>query len=127
MSAHRFRSGLERQVSRQLELSGVPYDYEEHVIRFTKPSRDARYTPDFIMKTASGKELIIETKGRFVTEDRQKHLLIRNQFPERDIRFVFSNSATRISKTSKTTYAAWCEAHDFKYADKLIPKAWLLE
>jgi hypothetical protein len=71
--------------------------------------------------------LIIETKGRFVTEDRQKHLLIKAQHPELDIRFVFSNSRAKISKTSKTTYAAWCDKYGFKYADKRIPEAWLEE
>lgn len=127
MSSKSFRSGLERQVARQLDLAGVTYDYEEEVIRYEKPARPARYTPDWRIKTRSGKEIIVETKGRFVTEDRQKHLLIREQHPERDIRFVFSNSNTRISKTSHTTYAKWCETHGFPYADRFIPKEWLDE
>lgn len=127
MTQKSYRSGLERQVARQLSLAGVTHDYEAEVIRYTRPARPARYTPDWSIETKTGKKLIVETKGRFVTEDRQKHLLIRDQFPELDIRFVFSNSATRISKTSSTTYAKWCETHGFVYADKMIPKEWLGE
>lgn len=40
---------------------------------------------------------------------------------------MFSNSKTRISKGSPTTYAAWCEKNGFRYADKFIPQAWLIE
>jgi hypothetical protein len=77
--------------------------------------------PDFVLPNG----IIIETKGRFVTADRQKHILILEQHPHLDIRFVFSSSRTRISKKSRTTYATWCESHGFQYADRLIPEAWL--
>lgn len=69
----------------------------------------------------------METKGRFITEDRKKHLLVKAQHPELDIRFVFSNSRARISKTSATTYGAWCERYGFAYADKKVPEGWLKE
>jgi hypothetical protein len=52
-------------------------------------------------------------------------LLIKEQHPELDIRFVFSNSKTRISKQSKTTYADWCRTKGFQFADKKIPQEWL--
>ena len=71
--------------------------------------------------------LVIETKGRFVTADRQKHLLVKEQHPDLDVRFVFQNSRARISKTSKTTYADWCNKHGFTFADKRVPEEWLLE
>jgi len=51
--------------------------------------------------------------------------LVKEQHPEKDIRFVFSNSRSRISKKSSTTYAMWCEKYGFKYADKHIPLEWL--
>lgn len=69
--------------------------------------------------------IIIETKGRFVTADRQKHLLIKEQHPNLDIRFLFQNSKARISKSSKTTYADWCRKHGFQFADKVVPEEWL--
>lgn len=118
-----FRSGLEEQIAAALTEQGVEYQYEELVIRFTKPARQARYTPDFVLPNG----IIVETKGRFLTADRQKHILVKDQCPEYDIRFVFSNSRTRISKNSKTTYADWCRKNGFQFADKEIPQAWLEE
>lgn len=127
-----FRSGLEERNAAELEAIGVPFTYEEEKIEYTKPAKLARYTPDFIIRenvdgTPRKKPLIIETKGRFLTADRQKHLLIRDQFPELDIRFIFSNPNSRISKQSKTTYATWCEKNGFKYAKESIPPEWLQE
>lgn len=92
-------------------------------IPFTHPPQAAKYTPDFPLPNG----IIIESKGRFLTKDRKKHKLIKEQHPKLDIRFVFSNSRSRISKQSKTTYAAWCETNGFLYADKYIPDAWLVE
>lgn len=120
-----FRSGLEQRVAAQLEAAGIEVRYEDKdsVIRYVKPARNSRYTPDFILPNG----IIIETKGRFLTADRQKHTLIQKQHPELDIRFVFSNPKARISKQSTTTYAAWCEKRGFKYAKETIPDEWLAE
>lgn len=100
------------------------------MIGYTKPQKSARYTPDFVIHNTDGelnKSLIVETKGRFLTQDRAKMLLVKAQHPDLDIRFVFSNSKQRISKQSKTTYAMWCEKNGFLYADETIPKEWLDE
>lgn len=118
-----FRSGLEEAIAKKLTSKGVGFLFEELVINYTKPAKPARYTPDFVLDNG----IIIESKGRFLTEDRQKHLLVKAQHPEYDIRFVFSNSRTKISKRSSTTYGMWCEKHGFLYADKDIPDAWLKE
>ena len=71
--------------------------------------------------------MYIEGKGRFLTADKQKHILVKKLYPDLDLRFVFSNSQTRISKLSRTTYAMWCQKHEFKYSDKHIPKSWIAE
>lgn len=118
-----YRSGLEEKLAVQLSQAGVEVAYESMTIPYEKPASKHKYTPDFPLPNG----IIIESKGRFVTADRAKHLLIKKQHPDLDIRFVFSNSKSRISKTSKTTYAAWCEKYGFQYADKLIPEAWLQE
>ncbi|MDW9532280.1 endodeoxyribonuclease [Sinorhizobium medicae] len=121
---HGFRSGLEDKVAGELDASGHAYQYEEFRVSYTIPSRLAKYTPDFIIP-ANG--IVVETKGRFLTADRQKHLLIQKEHPNLDIRFVFSNANTRISKQSATTYAMWCRTHDFQFANKSIPSEWLSE
>ncbi len=116
-----FRSGLEERVADQLNALDVGFEFEKLKIKYIKPARNAIYTPDFVLSNG----IIIETKGRFMTADRQKHLLIKEQYPEMDLRFVFSNSKAPISKGSKTTYGDWCNKHGFQYADKLIPLDWL--
>lgn len=120
---HGFRSGLEDKVAAELLAQGIKVEYESTVISFVRPSRPSKYTPDFWLPNG----IIIETKGRFLTADRQKHILIKQQHPHLDVRFVFSRSKERISKQSKTTYAMWCEKNGFLYADKSIPKEWLNE
>lgn len=71
--------------------------------------------------------IIIEVKGYFFSKDRVKHLEVQKAYPDLDIRFVFDNSKTRLSKASKTTYGQWCDKHNFMYADKFIPESWLEE
>jgi len=118
---HGFRSGLEDKVSNQLIEAGVPVKYEEMKISYFRPETTHKYTPDFELPNG----IIIETKGRFMLADRKKHLLIQQQHPELDIRFVFSSSKAKLSKGSKTTYASWCTKFGFEFADRLIPIAWL--
>jgi hypothetical protein len=123
----KYRSGLEEQIAAQLKLKNIKFEYETKTLKYTKPEKVHRYTPDFILFKKDGEPMYIEGKGRFLTVDKQKSLLVKNQYPNLDLRFVFSNSKTRISKKSKTTYAMWCEKHGFKYADGFIPKEWIKE
>lgn len=116
-----FRSGFEGRISKQLEEEGVKVEYETTKIKYSVPESKHTYTADFLLPNG----IIVETKGRFVTADRKKHLLIKEQHPNLDIRFVFQNSKNKISKGSKTSYADWCEKHGFLYSDKEIPKEWL--
>lgn len=118
-----YRSGLEASVASQLNALGVGYRYEEVKINYVIPASNHYYLADFVLDNG----IIVETKGRWLPHDRKKHLYIRQCNPELDIRFVFSNSKTKIAKGSNTTYAMWCERHNFKYADKTIPKEWLNE
>lgn len=121
---HGWRSGLEEAIGEQLDTAQVRYAYEELVIPFTQPQKPRKYTPDYVL-LANG--IIVESKGRFVTADRQKHLLVKAQHPDLDIRFVFSNSRQRISKQSPTTYGTWASQKGFLYADKRVPQLWLSE
>jgi hypothetical protein len=122
-----WRSGLEESVAAYLSGKGITFQYEENKLTYAVPQRQATYTPDFYVTTKSGKVIVVETKGRFVTADRQKMLLVKDQHPHLDIRMVFSNPNTKISKKSQTTYADWCEKHGFLYAKQLVPESWLDE
>lgn len=118
-----FRSGLEERIAEQLDKAGIEYTYEKVKLHYIKPASEHVYTPDFVL--ANG--IIVETKGRFLLADRQKHILVKRHNPAIDIRFVFSNSKAKISKTSRTTYADWCRKNGFLFADKEIPQEWMEE
>lgn len=121
---HGWRSGLEEALGQQLDDAEVRYEYEKLTISYLPSPKPKKYKPDYVLLDNG---IIVEGKGRFETPDRQKHLLVKAQHPDLDIRFVFSNSRARISKQSRTTYAMWCLSKGFQYADKTIPLAWLEE
>lgn len=111
-----FRSGLEESMSKLFQefYSDTPdavVEYEKEKITYVVPASNHKYTPDF--KLPNG--IYIETKGRFMPADMKKHLLIKQQHPLLDIRFIFQNPNGTNSKRTKTTYADFCEKHDFKY------------
>jgi hypothetical protein len=116
----KLRSGLEDKIQAQLDEAGVEYTYESLKVPYSIPHN---YNPDFIL--ANG--IIIEGKGLFTSEDRTKHLAVKKQHPHLDVRFVFTRSASPLYKGSKTTYGDWATKHGFKFADKLVPEAWLEE
>lgn len=120
---HGFRSGLEDEVAAQLRKAGIAFHYEDLVIPYTKPEKRHKYTPDFYLPNG----IIIETKGRWVTDDRQKLRMVREQYPDLDLRMVFNNPNARISKTSQTTYAMAASKLGIPFAAKLVPLAWLQE
>lgn len=121
-NANRYRSGLERVVAEFLKQNKKNFRYEDLKIEW-KDLRYRTYTPDFILDNG----IIVETKGIFDNEDRRKHLAVREQHPELDIRLVFSNAKAKLYKGSKTTYAMWCDKNEFLYSHRVIPPDWLEE
>jgi len=118
---HGYRSGFEHKVSEQLTESKIKFGYEDTVINYIKPETHHKYTIDFTLPNG----ILIETKGRWVIEDRKKHLLIKKQHPELDIRIIFQSAKTKIRKGSKTTYGDYCDKHGIIWAEKKVPESWL--
>jgi hypothetical protein len=102
-----FRNNLEKKVAKTIP-SGFTYETRRLPFQLTR-----HYLPDFINEAT--KE-IIEVKGRFTAEDRQKHKAIARQYPDWSVTIVFQNPDTKISKTSKTTYADWCDTNGIKWS-----------
>tara|TARA_R110000824_G_scaffold3710_3_gene17644 strand:+ start:942 stop:1364 length:423 start_codon:yes stop_codon:yes gene_type:complete len=121
--ANGYRSGLEERNVEHLKKHDVKYTYETTKIKWVDPAKNRTYTPDFILENG----IIIETKGWFLPEDRRKHIQVKKQHPDLDIRFVFEDSRGKINRGSKTTYGAWCDRNGFTYADKYIPIEWTEE
>ena len=118
---HGYRSGFEHRVADQLKESKTKFEYEKTVIDYIKPETHHKYTVDFTLPNG----ILVETKGRWVLEDRKKHMLIKQQHPELDIRIVFQNPRGKIRKGSKTTYADYCDKNGIVWAEKEIPTDWL--
>jgi Phage endonuclease I len=114
------RSGFERTVDMQLRSSGVPYKNEDTKIPYIL---ECNYNPDFHLLKSN---IYIETKGRLLPEERRKHLAVRQQNPEVDLRFVFMYPHKKM-QGSKITHAAWATRNGFKWADGRIPEEWLAE
>lgn len=122
------KSGLEEVVYKFLKNNCCEFGYESLKIAYSVPDQKKIYKPDFPILNC----FIIETKGQFNSADRKKMKLVKQQNPDLDIRFIFSNSKTRIGKKSQTTYAKWCEMFGFPYhciqsTKETFPKLWLQE
>ena len=118
-----YRSMFEKVVCSHLEDNQVDFEYESLVIPYNIPQQNKTYTPDLVLSNG----IIIEIKGELTKESRAKHLLIKQQRPDLDIRFVLQNSNNRLYKTSKTTYSDWLENNNFIWASRLVPLEWVDE
>lgn len=118
-----YRSGLEERITEQLSKRGIKFHYEEYEIAYVIPASNHKYTPDVILDNG----VIVEIKGLWEADDRKKHLLLRKQYPDLDIRFVFQAPNNKIYKGSKTTYAKYCDKYGIKWAKKDIPVEWIKE
>lgn len=118
-----YRSGLEAANMKLLEDHGIKAQYEMWRIPYVIPASNHLYTPDAILPNG----IIVEFKGLWETDDRKKHLIIREMYPELDIRMVFSSSKTKLYKGSPTSYGQWCTKNNIVFADKIIPASWVKE
>ena len=114
------RSRLEEQVAELLTNLNIEYGYEPDKFNYVI---EAKYTPDFKVG-----DVYLETKGFFKPADRRKMLAVKKCNPDLDVRLVFQAPYNKISKNSKTTYAAWAEKNGFQWCPHYdIPLDWLNE
>ena len=114
------RSGLERRIDRELEWGGFEYQYEPVYIPYKLV---CRYLADYVLPNG----IIIEAKGHFTSADRRKMRAVKEAHPDLEIRMVFGRASNKLNKTSRTTYAKWCETKGFPWANKSIPDSWHAE
>ena len=112
-----YRSGFESKVAQQISKYKIDPKkiYECTTVPFTVPEKKRTYLVDFTLPNG----ILVEAKGR------AKHLLIKKQHPELDIRILFMSAKTKIRKGSKTTYGDFCDKHGIIWAEKDLPKSWL--
>ena len=120
-----FRSKSEEKIYNLLKEKNIPCEYEKGKIEY-EWSENKTYVPDFFLLKNG---IILEIKGRFVLEDRKKHLFIKKQKPELDIRFIFDNPKAKLYKGGKMTNGSWCDKYKFKYSSlrEGVPEEWINE
>ena len=118
----KYRSGLEDGLAAVLTKLQSKVRYEVLTVEWEDLSY-RKYTPDFLLDNG----IIIEAKGLFDNADRRKHLAVKKQHPELDIRFVFSNPKAKLYKGAVSCNGDWCTKHGFKYAHRVIPLDWINE
>jgi hypothetical protein len=131
------RSKFEERIKKYLEKIKVKYWYEPLRLPY-QYTLTKFYTPDFIIYQGKLKKprkpltaenlrdtIVIEAKGFFKPSDRTKMILIKEQYPELDIRFLFQRD-NKLNKKSKTTYSQWAESNGFGWAvGDEVPKDWI--
>lgn len=93
-------------------------EYEADVIPYTMVHH---YHPDWKIK----ENTYIETKGLWKSADRAKHKHLREQHPDLVVYMVFQNPNNKLSRVSKTTYAAYCDKNGIPWATiDTVPEDW---
>lgn len=109
----KYRSQFEANLAKRMpRVPGVKVVYEGLSIDYIVQKV---YRPDWIVYLPDGKLRLIEAKGWFRPEDKQKMLAVKKSNPQLDIKFVLSNKKDAI----------WVERHGFDYSINSIPKSWL--
>ena len=111
MTNQRRRSKLEERFETILQEFGVTYEYEVTKIAYTIPESHHTYTVDWTI--LNGK--LIETKGYLSDHaERRKYVLLKEQHPELDLRFVFDNG-NKLCGGTKMSHAKWADKYGFKW------------
>jgi len=110
-----YRSKFELDVSKWFEAQQIKVTYEPCKISYIVPESRHNYTPDFQI----GKEttVLYEAKGYFSAADRKKMLHVIESNPTVKFKMILQNASMKISKRSKTTYAAWCDKFGIEWCD----------
>ena len=126
MSEKKRRSKLELKFEEIIKEFDVAYDYEVTKIPYTIPESNHNYTVDWTFING----LLVETKGYLSDhKERYKYVLLKQQHPDLDLRFVFDNP-NKLCGGTKQTHAKWAEKYGFKYCsinDKEQIESWLKE
>lgn len=104
------RSKLEDKLEAILISLNAPYKYEDTVISYIIPESNHKYTVDWTVNNS-----LWESKGYLSDHtERNKYILIKQQYPNIDLRFVFENP-NKLCGGMKQTHAEWAIKQGFKY------------
>jgi len=107
----RRRSKLEENFEYLLKEFNVPYKYEKDKLCYVIPESKHTYLIDWSLPN----NIFVETKGYLSDhQERTKYLLIKQQYPNLDLRFVFGDP-NKLCGGMKQTHAQWAIKNGFKY------------
>ena len=105
------RSKLEQRFEQILLDNQIEYEYEVTRIPYIVPESKHNYTVDWTCLNG----LLIETKGYLSDhQERHKYVLLKEQHPTLDLRFVFDNP-NKLCGGTKYTHAKWADKYGFKW------------
>lgn len=119
----KFKNKFEKRIGSTLGDLGYNMEYESDKITYVT---NHTYNPDFSLVKKDGSTMYLETKGIWESSDRAKHLAVKAQHPELDIRLVLY-ADYKIYKGSKTTYSMWCDKKGIQWCIQEVPTEWLAE
>jgi len=116
-----FRCKLEEQINQSLNEQGLAVSYEKerfpyHLKKF--------YTPDFLVKGEKF-DFWIEVKGYWPSDARTKFLAVIREHPTLPIFVALQSPAQKLSRSSSTSYSAWCEKFGICWCPTPIPQEFL--
>lgn len=120
----KFRSTFEWTCNELLKKLGVKSPkYENTTLDYKVPMQHRKYTPDFELPNG----ILLELKGRFTLADRKKMKYVIACNPDKDIRLIFMNPTQKLHRSSKTTYAQWCDKNKLRWGTLEDIKEWVNE
>lgn len=128
-SGQKMKSKEEVGFAQMCDKLGIPWMYESEKFQWAPPLR--KYTPDFSLDKKTGGKMHIENKGYLRVQDITKMRNVRKQYPDLDIRFVFSRADKPLGPVRKDgtrqTHGGWAKANGYQYAEKFLPAEWMAE
>lgn len=105
------RSKLEIKIVDILNQGNQLWSYEVTKIPYIIPESNHTYTVDFTLNNG----ILIEGKGYLSDhQERHKYVLLKQQYPDLDLRFVFDNP-NKLCGGTKYTHAKWADKFGFKW------------
>ena len=109
-------SAVEARVVQLLDKAVV--DFTHHPKPPLRYTVEHTYTSDIKVWPLDGSApFLVEVKGYWPSEDRNKWLKMWQQNPREDIRLAFQKPNTPLRKGARTTYAQWADKHGIKWCD----------
>ena len=125
MRARRAFRPFYEEIETQLKVHRLEYELnnKDNSIEYINCKKTKVFVPRFVMSDG----MIVESVSYLLKQDCRKYLLLREQYPNLDIRFIFESADKYVSGGDGLTLAEWAASNKFHWANKLFPLEWMIE